>query len=368
MLIDRYIAREIIYTLIAIFCILMVIVLSHQFVRYLADVAAGEIPADMLLMILGLKAISFAGFILPLALFMAVIVGLGRLYRDSEMVVMAACGIGPLRILGGVMRGALLVGMILAFISLYFNPWVADQKSRILDKIQARPELTGITSGRFHESNRGETVYFVESLNADGVLENVFIQYHRPDGNKGILAAANGYQKIDPRTKDRFLVLMNGHRYEDTPNENEFRTMDYDQHGILIPLPRVETSGRKRDAIPTLQLLSSSSREDQAELQWRWSLPLAAMLLAALGVPLSRGKPREGRYGKLFTGIMIYVIFSNLLGVARNWMERGIVPIEFGLWWVHGLLFLLVIFANYPALKGKTYGSRSVLVRQEPHG
>lgn len=343
MLIDRYIAREINYTLGAIFGVLMIIVVSHQFVRYLADVAAGEIPGEMLLMIIGIKAVSFAGFILPLALFMAVIIGLGRLYRDSEMVVIAACGIGSLRILLGVMRSALFVGIILGFISLYFNPWVADQKSRLLDRVQAKPELTGITSGRFHESNHGEIVYFVERFNSLGSLENIFIQYNRPEGNNGILAAASGHIQTNPVNNDRFLMLFNGHRYEDAAHDNEFRIMDYDLHGILIPVPAIKTSERKREAIPTLQLFNSVNLEDRAELQWRWSLPLAAILLAALGIPLSRSKPREGRYGKLFTGIMFYVIFSNLLGVARNLMERGIIPVELGLWWVHILLFILII-------------------------
>lgn len=343
MVIDRYIAREVTYTLLAIFSVLMIILISHQFVRYLADAAAGEIPGDMLLMLLGLRTVGFVGLALPLSLFLAVIIGLGRLYRDSEMIVMAACGIGPLQILKGVMRSALMVGMILVFLSLYFNPWVAEQRSRFMDRIRAKPEIVGISSGRFQESNHGETVYFVEHLDTNGTLENIFIQYHRPGGISGILAAAHGYQEVEPNTKNQFLVLVNGHRYENSQNKNEFRTMDYDRYGILIPLPRVEKGRRKRDAIPTAKLWNSSSNEDQAELHWRWALPISAVLLAALGVPLSHVRPREGRYGKLFTGILMYVIFSNLLGVARNWMERGIVPTEFGLWWVHGILILVIV-------------------------
>ncbi|CAK0745196.1 lipopolysaccharide export system permease protein [Gammaproteobacteria bacterium] len=343
MIIDRYIAREITHTLLAVFGILMVILISHQFVRYLADAAAGEVPGDMLLVLIGLKAISFAGLVLPLSLFLSVIIGLGRFYRDSEMVVMAACGIGPLQILKSVMRTAVMVGIVLAVLSLYFNPWAAEQKSRFLDQARAKPELSGITSGRFQESNRGETVYFAERLNPDGALENVFIQYRRSGGISGILAAARGHQEVDPHSGNRYLVLVDGHRYEEPAEGNEFRTMSYGRHGVAIPSPHVETGGRKREAMPTFQLLTSNLREDRAELQWRWSLPLSAILFAALGVPLSHSTPREGRYGKLFTGILVYLVFSNLLSVARNWMDRGTVPVELGLWWVHGLLLILVM-------------------------
>jgi lipopolysaccharide export system permease protein len=201
----------------------------------------------------------------------------------------------------------------------------------------------GLTPGRFQESTRGETVYFVEQMAPDDTLGNVFIQYRRPTGTSGVLAAAHGHQELDPRTGDRFLVLLDGHRYEQVPGGKEFRVMDYARHGVVIPPPRVEAGGRRREAFPTSMLLFATAREERAELQWRWSLPLSAVLLAALGVPLSHSTPREGRYGRLFAGILVYVIFSNLLGVARNWMERGVTPIDLGLWWVHALLLILVV-------------------------
>ena len=344
MILDRYLARELLYTLFAIFAVLMVILLSHQSVRYLADAAAGAIPGNVILRLIGLKAISFAGLVLPLALFLAVIASLGRLYRDSEMVVMAACGVGPLQVLVSVVRTSVLVGMVLALFSLYLDPWAADQREQVMDRARAKPELSDITPGRFQESVQGNTVYFVEHIAPNGDLSNLFIQYRHANGNGGILVADRGRQEWDPRTGDRFLILLDGYRYETILDRQEYRTMSYDRHGILIPLPSIETGARRREAIPTEQLFFSTDRHDRAELQWRWSLPLSAVLFAALGVPLSHSTPREGRYGKLFTGILLYVLFSNLLSVARNWMERGILPVEFGLWWVHGLLVLLIIF------------------------
>ncbi len=158
MIIDRYIARELTYTLFAVFGILMTVLLSHQVVRYLADAAAGEIPGALILTLLGLKAISFAGLVLPLALFASVIASLGRLYRDTEMVVMAACGIGPWRVLGSVLRTSIGVGLVLAFLSLYLDPWAAEQRSHVMDRARAKPEFSDITPGRFQESARGGSV------------------------------------------------------------------------------------------------------------------------------------------------------------------------------------------------------------------
>ncbi len=343
MIIDRYIARELTFTLLAVFGILMVVLLSHQSVRYLADAAAGEIPGNMILMLIGLKAISFSGLVLPLALFLAVIASLGRLYRDSEMVVMAACGVGSLRVLGSVTRTAVIVGVVLALLSLYLDPWAAEQRSRVMDRARAKPEMSDVTSGRFQESAQGGAVYFVEHLAPGGNLENVFIQYHHADGNSGILVAERGRQEPDLQTKDRFLVLYDGRRYENVIDKQEYRITSYQRYGILIPLPHIATGERRREAVASTELFFSTAPGDRAELQWRWSLPLSAVLFAALGVPLSHSTPREGRYGRLFTGILIYVLFSNLLSVARNWMDRGVTPIELGLWWVHGLLLLLIV-------------------------
>jgi len=338
MIVDRYLAREIGYTLLAVFGLLMMILVSHQFVRYLADAAAGEVPGEMLLILIGLKSIGFASLVLPLALFLSVIVGLGRMYRDNEIVVLSACGIGPNQLLKSVLRVAGFVGLVLAILSLYLSPWASEKRSQILDQARAKPELTGIVPGRFQESNRGDIVYFVEKIEPGAVLKNLFIQYRTPSV-KGILSAAQGSLESNSETGDRLLVLLDGHRYEES--RDEFRAMDYEKHGVVIPSPKVEAIGRRREAIPSAQL--SKTREDQAEWQWRLSLPISAVLLAALGVPLSHSAPREGRYGKLFTGILSYLLFSNLLSVARNWMERGITPVEFGLWWVHVLLFGLVV-------------------------
>ena len=126
---------------------------------------------------------------------------------------------------------------------------------------------------------------------------------------------------------------------------SECTTSPGSQCAVLIAVwsRKSRTGERRREAVASTELFFSTAPGDRAELQWRWSLPLSAVLFAALGVPLSHSTPREGRYGRLFTGILIYVLFSNLLSVARNWMDRGVTPIELGLWWVHGLLLLLIV-------------------------
>ncbi len=344
MILQRYIAREIHFTLAAVFLLLMVILVSHQLVRYLADAAAGEIPTDLLFTLLGLKMVGFAGLVLPLALFVAVVAGLGRLYRDHEMVVMAACGIGPFQVLWSVTRAALPVTVLLLILSLGVNPWAAEIKTRVLDSAKKRPALSGLQAGRFQEIHQGQAVFFVERIEPDGTLTNIFVHYQRPDATApGVLAASHGSRELDDATGSQYLVLTEGHRYEGTPGTSEFRLMEYQRHGVLLPISRVEASNRKREAIATAALLTSDSPGDQAEWQWRLALPLSSLLLAMLAVPLSRTTPREGRYGRILGAILLYLIFSNLLAVARNWLERGLTPLSLGLWWVHGLLGLLTL-------------------------
>lgn len=349
MIIERYLLKDILYTLLAVTLVLTVIYLGNRFIDFLADAAVGGIPSDVILTLLFLKSIGATVVVLPMALYLSILFVFGRLYKDSEMTALMACGVSMGRVVRTVLFFTLVFAAVVALLSLYIKPWAEEQSYTILDRIEASSELTGISAGRFNESSHIDGVFYVEEIAADMEnMRNIFVRYSR-EGVQTLVTAKRAHQRIDEQTGDRYLVLEDGHRYEGAPGEANFKIIEFEQHAVLIRPREVVPAERKRWAYSTTQLLSSSDLRDTAELQWRLSMPLAAIVLAMLAVALSRTSPRQGRFAKLFTAILVYIIYSNLLAVAQNWLERGMLPWWLGLWWVHliFILMVLVLFARH---------------------
>jgi lipopolysaccharide export system permease protein len=233
-------------------------------------------------------------------------------------------------------------------ISFYLAPWAEEQSYRIQDIEKSSTELGGIIPGRFTETTSSEGVIYVSEVSQDrATMKDVFIQTER-DGQQVILSSKSAHQLIDQKTGDRYIVLVDGYRYEGVPGKPDFKIIKYQQHAMRIEEQQIVQSYRKHRARPTVSLIGSDDSRDIAELQWRISMPLSVMLLAIMAVPLSRTTPRQGRYAKLFVAVMIYVIYNNLLGIANSWVEDGKIDAAIGMWWVHlALLFgvwLLLVF------------------------
>ncbi len=341
-IIDRYLMREVAQTWLAVSLVLWLILVSGRLSRYLAEAAAGELPGEAVFSLLGLKSVGFLVFIMPLALFLGVMLGLGRLYKDSEMAALGACGVGTKRIYRPLLLLALLAAAALGWAALYLAPHTAALGYGIRDQAEQAADISSVGAGRFKEIRNGALVFYAEKISRDKKsMENVFV-HAREKGLERVITAASAYQRWDPETGDRFLVLVDGYRYEGQPGRADYRILQFRQHGVLLESGEV-TGSRKEDAIPTAELWRSADRRDQAELQWRLSVPVATLVLVFMAVPLCRTTPRQGRYGRLAVGVLAFIIYYNLMGTARVWMEQGVLTPVVGIWWVHGLPLLLGI-------------------------
>ena len=338
---DRYLLKEVIYGWLAVTVTLWLILVSNRLVRYLADAAAGDIPGELIFKLLGLKMVWYIIHIVPFALALGVVLGLGRLYRDNEMTVMAACGVGTSRIYKPVLGFGLLVAATLAWLALYVSPDVQQTSHRLQTEAGRQADVTGLGAGRFNEIQGGKLTFYAERLSADKqTMENLFIAVRNPSDSlkpQQIVRAKSAYRKRDEDTGDQFLVLVDGVRYEGIPGKAAYRVMQFDEYGVRIDLPGGDDITTERSAKPTATLLASSNTQDIAEVQWRLSMPLSVISLLLLAVPLSRSSPRQGRYGRLVIAILLFVIYYNLLGMAKAWVGDGSVPPLIGLWWVPAL-------------------------------
>lgn len=339
-LVDRYLVRQILLALVAVALVLLFIFVSNRLVHYLAHAAAGQLPAGVIFELLALKTVKYLILLLPLAFYLAVLLVLGRMYKDSEMAALASCGVGPTRLYRPVLWVALPMALIQGWLSLHVVPWSDRLETRMIARAESRVDIAAVSPGRFHEGHQGQQVIYVERITGGDQLHNVFIHVRHHD-HIVLLSAKRGYIETDKTNGARYLVLVNGNRYEGLPGSAKFRILHFAKHGMLLRGAPVVAAPPKLNDLPTAQLWGSRDPHKLAELQWRISIPLAAVVLGLLAVPVGRVNPRKGTYGKLFVAVILYVFYFNVLVLARTWMENGKTPLVLGLWWVHGSVLLL---------------------------
>lgn len=348
MIVFRYLSREVLVTLSAVSAVLLVIIMSGRFIKYLAQAASGALDPGVLFLIMGFRLPGFLQLILPLGLFLGILLAYGRLYLESEMTVLAATGMSQQRLLLITLAPAALVSLLVAWLSFSLAPQGATQFSLLINKQDAMTEFDTLVPGRFQALRDGTRVTYTEQLSDDRVnLGGVFISEKRMSSDQSkdrgitVLVAEKGHQEVR-NDGSRYLILENGYRYDGNPGEANYRAIKYDTYGALLPKPDISDEVTDRDAIPTSELLSGEdSPRNRAELQWRVSLPILVFIVTLMAVPLARVNPRQGRFLKLLPAILLYMAYLTILIAARGALERGKIPAALGLWWVH-LIFLAI--------------------------
>jgi lipopolysaccharide export system permease protein len=343
LIIHRYLIHEVWQAFLAVLVVLVLIFTSHRFVRYLGDVAAGVLPPDVITTLVALKVVNFLPWIIPLAFYLGTLIALGRWHRDGETIALASVGVGPGYLVRAVGALGLLTAFAVALLAFYVAPWAAGEGYDIKVRAERLADFSAIASGRFVESATGDWVFYAERyLEKEKKLFNVFVQA-RQDKGLDVFAAERAVLGTDPETGDKLVTMYNGYRYLGAPGQQDFRILKYAQQTVRLRSMETEPVFPKRDATPTAALLDATEPRDIAELQWRVSMPLSSVLLTLMAFSLSATVARQGRFTNVTAAVLIYIMYSNLLGVARTWLQRGDVPPVVGMWWVHLLLLVLVV-------------------------
>lgn len=352
MILFRYLTREVLTSLSLITSLLFLILMSNEFVHYLNQAAGGKFAASILWKLILLESPTFLAILFPFSLFLAILFTYGRLYADYEMTVLNACGFS----LGQLTRLSLpfifLITFIVAGLNLWLNPFLLSYRNKLLAQTGTAIELQTVQPGSFQQTNGGHRIVYVESVSADHKsVKNIFLAQTSLQELPSeitpwtILSANSGYQMINPITKEPFFVALNGKRYQGIPGQTEYYITQFVKYGIHIDSDTRMT--KQQDALSSIALWKASQANKAnyfSELQWRLSAPISILLLALLAIPLSRVNPRQGKYLHILPAIIIYIMYLNLLLVGRNWIENGEISYRWGLWWIHGLLILILIF------------------------
>jgi lipopolysaccharide export system permease protein len=358
----RYLAREVLISMAAVSLVLLLVILSGRFVRYLAEAAAGKLDATVLFTLIGYRLPSYLELILPLGLFIAILLAYGRLYIDSEMTVLSACGVSEKKILGYSLVTGSLVAAVVAVFSLYLGPLGARSAEALLMAQRSRTEFETLKPGRFHRLSSGAGVAYVQSIDPEGhQLKGVFIAGRdEASDSLSIMSAQGGTTLYDENTGKRYLLLGQGHQYRGQPGSGNFEVVSFNTYQQYIPQPSVDERPKKpSDLMSTRELLGLDTPEARAALHWRLSMPVLVMIVVLLAVPLARTKPRTGRYAKLIPAILLYVLYLVMANAARGAMEAGRAPLSYWLWCVHaGFALLALVLFNPSAWRLRLTGAR----------
>jgi lipopolysaccharide export system permease protein len=310
---------------------------------------SGLLAVEGVAALVGFSALNYLPMLLSVSLYLSVLLTLTRSYRDSEMVVWFSSGIGLTRWIRPVMGFAVPVVCVIALLSFVLAPWAKQKAEEFKSRLDSRDDVTLATPGAFRESKQADRVFFLENVDTkNNRVGNIFVQSVQ-NRKEGTMVAKEGVQETAPNG-DRFLVLLNGTRYEGIPGQADFKIVEFERYAVRIEAVEIKEVQTSFKSLSTLELIKNPTRWNMSELEWRIGLPMSALVLAMLAIPLSFVNPRAGRSLNLIVAIVIYMAYNNLMGVATTWVGQGKVGVVLGLWAVHGAMLLLMVVLFYKRL------------------
>ena len=336
-ILDKYIYKELYSTFFAVLAVLLLITFGTETTRLLADALKAEIPSSVVFQIVLYKIPPALEVILPLVALLSVMLAIGRLYQDQEMIVLSSCGVENKYFQKRVFWFLLPPALFTAWITLFVTPWSFQQEREVISKAQMSSPLAAISAGKFNELPNGKGVFFAKTIRNDRSMEDIWVKL-KEDGQDLIIMSPTGkFEWID---KKIVLVLFNGTSYEGLEEGESLVVRKFNRFEGYLPEVQIKPLSKTKHEISSYELWQSEEIKQQTMLQWRIIIPVSIIILGLLGLKMSKTKPREGRFAKLFIALILYVIFNQLLVTNKELLEDGNLPSYVGLWIVP-LLFLI---------------------------
>jgi lipopolysaccharide export system permease protein len=358
MIFEQALRRELSMTTGAVFLVLVTIMITTLVIRILGFAANGSVNPEDALVLIALATLGYFAVLLTVSLFIAVLIVLVRWYKDSEMIVWFASGLSITNLIGPILRFAIPLILIIALLAAFVWPWANRESSVISQRFQQRDDVSMVAAGQFKESAKAERVFFIEDLDVDkGEVKNIFVADTR-NQKLSVAVAATGYIENAPNG-DKSVVLLKGRRYEGQPTQANFRILEFDEYETKILSKEVSKPPPRDREKNVIELIQESDpnirRANFGELLWRIGLPIMALGLVLIAIPLAYVNPRLGNYTAMFYAVLIYLMYSNLLNLSQNYVSQGRVDFFIGLWPIHliafGLAFVLIRNRINPSVK-----------------
>lgn len=353
MILTKYLIRETLKSQLAILFILLVIFLAQQLVRVLGSAVSGNVPVDVVLPLLGLGMPTMAQLMLPLSLFLALLLTLGRLYSESEVTVMQACGVGPETLIKVGLLLSILTAAVAAYNSLYLTPWALKKQVEVVENAKANPSASAITPGQFISSSKGDFVLFVEKVKGDELSDIYLFQTKQVGKVKPSVVVAEQGNFTTAADGGQVLALKNGERFEGSATLPEFRITHFTDYLAFLAFNQAQSDETDLDMQDSHTLLADHSAKAKAEISWRISLFLAVPLMMLIAIPLSKVNPRQGRFAKILPALLLYLIYFLLQSSLKTAGINGKLSAHYWMIAVNIVFLVLGIFLNSPTVRAK---------------
>jgi len=340
----RYFSFAVLQSTFAVTLVLLLIVTSGRLAKYLSQASAGDLAPDLLLWVIFYRIPDFLPLILPLGLFVGVLLAYGRMYVESEMIVISAAGISKTRVLLMTLISAFVLSAVVAFLTLWAAPAGLAKVESLLESSKRGDSLTLFRDGNFQSNSAGNSVAYVEHVDRSDTLSGVFLFQQKSNGKVQIMRAERAKMTL---LEQQYLTFDNGMMVEGTIGKNNYKVTQFESYTQKISIREREEQVKLRiDALPTMAILGSDKLSHIAALHWRFSLPATVIVVAILAVGLSKTNHRTGRYAKMLPAILLYLLYIVSLSATRDAMENGALA-GFYLWLVHGFYFSLALSILY---------------------
>jgi lipopolysaccharide export system permease protein len=347
MIFHQALRRELSFTTGGVFLVLVTIMVTTLVIRILGYAANGAVNPEDALVLIALATLGYLAVLLTVSLFVATLIVLVRWYKDSEMIVWFASGLSITNLIRPILQFATPLIIVIALLALFVWPWANRESTLISQRFQQRDDVSMVSAGQFRESAKAERVFFIEEIDIDkSEVKNIFVADSK-NGRMSVAVSSTGFIQ-NSEGGEKSIVLHNGRRYEGQPTQPDFRILEFNEYSTKIR-SKEALAPAPRDREKTINELLNESTPDminpnRAELLWRIGLPLMALGLVLIAIPLAYVNPRLGNYTAMFYAVLIYLIYSNLLNLTQNFVAKGKVSMLVGIWPIHLLALLIAIF------------------------
>ncbi|MFI4865811.1 MAG: LPS export ABC transporter permease LptF [Steroidobacterales bacterium] len=343
-ILQRYMLWEMTVNFIGVTLIAFALLLVNQVGSVLARAAQLQYQKGFVLELIGLSAAQNVAILLPFGLVIGIVLAFGRLYHDSEMAAAQACGVGVARVATAVWLLALPVTALIGWLNFDLAPRAAAAEAALRNEALRAAINAPVEPGKFRSFSGGRIVVYARAAERNGDLTDVFVKRSEGSSVETTVARRARYTGSADGVAET-ITLFDGERIEGTPGSNRFRIMRFEQQLIPVQTPEAAARAPRVAELSTMALLASRDTKLLAELHWRLGLPVMTLVLTVLAVPLGRLRPRQGRYAHVWVAVLVFALYANLALAGRTWLERGVVPTAFGLWWVHALFLAMSLAA-----------------------
>ena len=341
MILQRYLLKDIFSHTCAVGLVFLLVILASRSIQYLEQVSRGELSLELVFWVVLFRLPEFLELIIPFSFFLSMVLVLGRLCSDNEMIILEQNGFSNSRLL----KLFFVASLFFALLTSLFSFWVTPSSKSNLDKIYKQTsfeeDFNSIQPGKFIFLKDGSVFYAEEKNNK--IFSNIFINFSTSELKQGesFLTAKKSF--ISP--EDPNLVFFENGESFSKDSENQVK-MSFELLSMNV--------GKN------FFLNGTSNQKDINEVQlsgldniWRISLPLLTLIAVFLALPLSKVKPRQGRYSKVLPCLMVFLVYLGLLLLVRGWLDEGRITFTPSLLLVHLSFFILglILISKFSPLR-----------------